>query len=230
MDNPRVLPCDTDALIQLFLVALQTKSLTPLRMLKGDFGIQPAIVAEVETELMWNRRYAARFVPELRKALGNGTIEVLNLEAFSKYVPSHLAKGVFANYQSTGQQYGTIVDRGEAYTLAAAVTLNVPAMSNDLTALEALDHNNLAVPSPVLRAFDLLAFSYQTGALAEKECDAARKELVRQKEHVPQAFKNASFGDGINQFCPRILEDARAAVGRRAAPGPGYTAQIRVKR
>src|SRR5580658_8242631 len=162
MANPLVLPCDTDALIQLSLVALQTKSLIPLRILKDDFGIQPAIVAEVETELMWNRRYAAKFVPELRKALGHGTIEILDLNTFSKYVPGHLAKGVFGNYQSTALQYSKVADRGEAYTLAAAVTLNVPALSNDLTALEALDYNNLVVPSPVLRMFDLLVLSYQT--------------------------------------------------------------------
>ena len=200
MDNPPVLPCDTDALLQLFLVAPHTKSLIPLRILRDDFGIQPAIVPEVETELMWNRRYGARFVPELRKALGNRTIEILDLAAFSKYVPGHLAKGVFGNYQSAGQQYSKIVDRGEAYTLAAAAILDVPALSNDMTALEALDYNNLAVPSPVLRAFDLFALSYQTGALIEKECDTARKKWFDKGSTCPERFRTHPSVMGSTSF------------------------------
>lgn len=230
MDNPRVLVCDTDALIQLFLTATHTKSLIPLRTLRNDYAIQPVIVAEVETELMSNRKHGAAITQELRKALGNGTIEILDVTSIAKYVPSHLAKGVFGNYQSMGQQYGKIADRGEAYTLAAALTLDVPALSNDISALRALDNANLPVPSPVLRSFDILAFSFQTGALVEKDCDAARKELVKRMEHIPAAFQNASFGDGMKRFCPRIVDAGMAVVGIAAAPGPGYTAQIRVKR
>lgn len=229
MGNPRVLLCDTDALIQLFLTVSQTK-LTPLRMLKDDYGIQPAIVAEVEVELQSNRKFASRIAPELRKALVNGTIELLDASAITRYVPDQLGKVVFANCQTVGQEYNRVADRGEAYTLATAVTLQVPALSNDLSALEALDYNGLAVPSPVLRAFDLLVFCYQAGALSEGECDGARKELARIKEHLPQAFQHASFGDGVNRFCPRILDDGRATVGRAPRPGPAYTAQIRVKR
>ncbi len=229
MPNPSVLVCDTDALIQLFLTVGQTR-LTPLRTLRDDYGIQPVIIAEVEIELISNRRHGIKVAPELRKALGNGTIEVLDVGTMSKFVPPELSKGVFGNYQTLGNQYAKIADRGEAYTLAAAVTLNVPAVSNDITALRALDFHGHQLPSPVLRSFDLLAFSLQSGALTEKECDATRKELVGQGEHVPAAFKHASFGDGIKQFCLRICDGNKSPIGIPPSPGPGYTARIHVAR
>lgn len=229
MPNPSVLPCDTDALIQLFLVTKQT-SLVPLRILRDVYGIQPAIVAEVEVELMSNRKHGVRIAPELKKALGNGTLEILDVGAMSKYVSSAVAKGVFGTYQALGQQYAKIVGLGEAYTLAAAVTIDVPALSNDITALRALDTHNHAVPSPVLRMFDLLALSLQTGALTEQDCDAARKELRGRGEHVPAPFQNASFGDGMKSFCPRILDNAKPAIGTACQPGPGFTAQILVQK
>jgi hypothetical protein len=230
MPNPGVLLCDADALIQLFLATKQTRSLIPLRSLRDDYGIQPAIVAEVEVELLSNRKYGAKVMQELRRALGNGTLEILDVGAMSKYVSSSVAKGVFGVYQTLGQQYAKVADLGEAYTLAAAVTLDVPALSNDITALRALDRHNHAVPSPVLRSFDLLALSLQTGTLAEKDCDDARKELRGRGEHVPAPFQNASFGDGMKWFCPRILDDEKPGIGMAPQPGPGYTAQIRIRK
>jgi hypothetical protein len=230
MPNPRLLPCDTDALIQIILTAAHTKTLMPLRMLKDDYGIQPSIVPEVEVELMQSRKFGARFAPELRKAVGNGTIEILDVAAFARYVPGHLAKGVFGNFQALGLQYNKFADRGESYTLAAAVTLGVPALSNDKSALDALDFNGMVLPMPVLRVFDLLAFCYQAGVLEEKHCDGARKELMQRNEHVPAAFKNASFIDGLTHFSPRILDSARPRVGVVPRPGPGYTSEVSVTR
>ena len=224
--NPDLLLCDTDSLIQLFLTIQRNDNLIPLRSLRGDYGIQPAIVAEVETELMWTKRYGARFVPPLKKAIGNGVIEVLNVTAFSNHVPSHLAKTVFATFQSLGQEYGKYVDPGEAFTLAAAVTVNAPAMSNDKSALDVLQQNGMQLPSPVLRAFDLLCFGYQIGALEENSCDKARQELVRLKEHVPAPFQRASFSDGLTRFVPRILDGAATRVGAAYAGGTGYAAQL----
>ncbi|HEV3481196.1 MAG TPA: hypothetical protein VGR97_02590 [Candidatus Acidoferrales bacterium] len=228
MSDPRVLPFDTDALIQLFLTATQTRSLLPLRTLRDEYGIQPAIVAEVEVELASHRKYGAKVAPEFRKALGNGTLEILDIGAMSKYVPSALAKGVFATSQSLGRRYALIVGRGEAYTHAAAVTLDVPAVSNDVSALRALDFHGHQVPSPVLRVFDLFAFALQTGALDVRDCDAARKELLGRNEHIPRAFQHAAFIDGMKSFCPRILDGAKSVVGIEPVPGPGYMTQIQV--
>jgi hypothetical protein len=143
MSDPHVLLCDTDSLIQLFLTTQHNKNLTPLRCLKDGYGIQSAIVAEVETELMWTRRYGGRFVPLLNKALGNGLIELLDPMTISRHVPSHLAKGVYEAIQKLGQEYNRYADLGESYTLAAAVILNEPALSNDKSALDALDYNGI---------------------------------------------------------------------------------------
>ena len=230
MSDPRVLLFDTDALIQLFLTAKQTKSLLPLRTLRDEYGIQPVIVAEVEVELASHRKYGAKVVPEFRKALGNGALEILDIGSMSKYVPTALASGVFATYQRLGQRYALVVDRGEAYTHAAAVTLDVPAVSNDVSALRALTFHDYQVPSPVLRVFDLFAFALQTGVLDLRDCDAARKELLGRNEHIPRAFQHAAFTDGMKSFCPRILDGARSAVGTPPLPGPGYMAQIRVSK
>jgi hypothetical protein len=134
----------------------------------------------------------------------------------------------YTGLQALGQEYNKFADTGEAYTLAAAVTLGVPAMSNDKTALDALEYNGKALPSPVLRVFDLLAFSFQTSALEEKDCDKVRKELVQIHEHVPGAFRHASFIDGLGSFCPRILDAGVKTVGTSPAAGPAYSARVLV--
>lgn len=230
MPNPRLVLCDTDALIQLLLTYNFNQKLLPLRHLRDDYGIQPTIVEEVETELMWTRRYGQRFVPVVKKALTNGTIKVLDEATFSSHVPTHLAKTVYASYQALGLEHGKFSDRGEAYTLAAGVTLGQPAASNDASAIAALEANGFALPSPVLRFFDFLALCHQTGALSEAECDAIRQELRRIGEHVPFAFKNASFGSGLSNFCPRILDDNLPPIGAPAGAGPPHRLQIKISK
>ena len=106
------------------------------------------------------------------------------------------------------------------------VARGVPAMSNDKSALDALDFNGKALPSPVLRMFDLLAFGYQIGVLEEKDCDKARKELLQIGEHVPGVFRKASFINGLANFSPRILDGAVGGVGALANTAPGYAVSI----
>jgi hypothetical protein len=210
------------------LTVQHNKNLLPLRVLKDDYGVQPTIVAEVETELMWTKRFQARFVPVLTKAIGNGLIEVLDVKVISRHVGAAVAPSVYAGFQSMGLEYNNFADRGESYTLAAAVTLGAPAMSNDKSALDALDFNGKGLPSPVLRTFDILAFAYQIGALQEKDCDKSRQELVQLQEHVPAMFKRASFIDGLSNFCPRITDGAAQYVGVAPRSGPAYASQITV--
>jgi hypothetical protein len=224
--SPDLLLCDTDSLIQLFLTASQTQNLIPLRTIRDDYGVQPMIVAEVETEVMWTRRYSSRFVPALKKALGNGLIEVLDESSLARRMQNHLARSVFASCQAAGKQYSKYTDPGEAHTLGSAVTLNAPALSNDKRALDALEFNGMQLPSPVLRVFDLFCFAYQIGALDDKECDKVRKTLVQLKEGVPRAFRASSFSDGLGKFCPRILDSAVVRVGMPSVAGPAYAAQI----
>jgi hypothetical protein len=229
MPEPRILVCDTDALIQFFLTKHIT-GLVPLRVLKDNYQIQPAIIEEVEVELAWTRKFGSQFEPELRKALATGTIQLLNEAAFHQYVPPHLAKTVFSSFQALGLEHNKYVDPGEAYTLAAAATLSEPALSNDVTALRALENNGFALPSPVLRPFDLLALCFQTGTMTETECNAVRQELVRVGEHVPRPFRRASFTNGLANFCPRLLESGVPITAKPAAQTQDYTRRILVTR
>ena len=226
MANPRLLLCDTDALIQVFLTKDQTKKLLPLRILKDAYGIQPAIVVEVETELRSTRRYLNQFDADLKKATGNGTLLLLDEGAFGNYVsPSNLSRTIYSSFQNLGKQHYRYAHRGEAYTFAAAVTLGEPALSNDASALEALDRQGFPLPSPVLRVFDLLAFCLQTGDLTEKDCDSTRRELIRLEEPVPRIFQRASFGDGLPNFCPRFLDGKKACIGQAPSPCAAYKMQ-----
>ncbi len=230
MSNPRLLLCDTDALIQLFRTPDFTKKLLPLRHLKEEYGIQPAIVEEVENELMWTRKFGSQFAAGLRKALSNGTILLLDSTSFPTYVPPNLAKAVYASYQALGIEQSKYADPGEAYTLAAAMTLSEPAISNDATAIRALEMNGFALPSPVLRLFDILALCCQVGVMTAQECDDTRQELVRLGEHVPRAFQGCSFQAGLKRFCPRMLDGALGSIGAPAGPGPAYKIQIKIDR
>lgn len=225
--NPRVIVCDTDALIEVFA----TKSITnlqPLRVLKSNYGIQAVVVEEVENELCWNRRYGNRFEPDLRKALANGTLDLLDQKGFANYVPAQLVRVVFDGFSQALLEMGKFTDPGEAATFAAANALNVPAVSNDFTAVKALENNGFQLPVPVLRMFDLLVFGFQIGSLSEAQCDKVRQSLRASGEHIDRAFRGSSFVDGLGSFCPRLLDGGVQAVGTPPAPGPDYRKQILV--
>lgn len=200
MANPALLVCDSDALTQLFLA----NEVRPLRQLQGDYGVQPVIVQEVDLELRWLRKYKDRFVAPLDKALKTSVLKVLEPSLFQSLLGTAPIGASWAGFQSLGAQYEGRIHRGEAYTFAAAVTLEVPALSNDFNAIKTLEANLLALPRPILRAFDLLAFSLKTGLLELKACEAVRKELLRNGEGLPKAFMNASFDDGLKSFASRL--------------------------
>ena len=111
-------------------------------------------------------------------------------------------------FQSLGAQYEGRIHRGEAYSFAAAVTLEMPALSNDFSAIKTLEANMLTLPTPVLRSFDLLAFCFQNGLLELKACEAMRNELLKVGEGLPAAFKHASFEDGLRRFASRLRDGA----------------------
>jgi rRNA-processing protein FCF1 len=76
--NPSLVIIDTDALVQLLLV----NEITPLRELKRRYKIQPAIVEAVDFEIRSPgkslRKHISVIEPRLQKALGNGTILLLD--------------------------------------------------------------------------------------------------------------------------------------------------------
>jgi hypothetical protein len=204
MPNPALLLCDSDALVQFFLA----NEIRPFRLLKDLYGIQSAVVQEVDLELRWLGKHKDRFVPQLDKALKSNVLKVLDPVYFQSLLSTSPVGASWTGFQSLGAQYEGPIGRGEAYTYAAAVTLNVPALSNDFSAIKTLETNLLTLPTPVLRAFDLLVFCYQSGCLELKACDGVRDALLKCGEGMPKAFMNASFQDGLKNFSPRLQETA----------------------
>jgi len=202
--NPPILPFDSDVLVQFFLA----RELRPLNILQKSYGIQPVIVTEVDLELRWLGKYKARFAPDLDKALKNQLLRVLDQPLFQSLLSSAPPGASWAAFQSLGSQHYRHVQHGEAYTHAAGVTLGLPVVSNDYDAIQTLEAQSFALPSPVLRGFDILAFCHDTGAMTLRECDDVRQELRRHNEGIPKPFMNASFGDGLKSFSCRLRDGA----------------------
>lgn len=202
MPNPALLLCDTDVLIQLFLV----DDLRPLDALKKRFGIQATIPIEVDLELRWIRKYRDRFVAPLDKALKRGTLAKLDPSFFQSFLGSAVAGTSWSTYQTLGSQFYGYVQRGEAYTHAAAVSLGMPAASNDNRAIETMRAQMLPIPAPVLRSFDLIVFAYYDGILDLRDCEAIRKQLVSNGEWISRPFLHACFEDSAKQFNCRIRQ------------------------
>jgi len=211
MARPAFLLCDTDAVIQ-FLLAGQ---ITAFRVLRDRYSIQPLIVHEVEIELRSHRKFGHRIESPLRKALANNLLCKLSFDTLDAHFAGQpaMASAAFSAIGKLGREYQKLVDNGEAYTHAAALTLGVPALSNDLSALSALVTNGLAVPSTVLRTFDLVALCHQVNEMPESECDSFRAFLAGEREYLPSCFARASFRDGLRSFEPRILDSSLPAIG-----------------
>ncbi len=227
MPRPAFVFCDTDAVIQ-FLLA---KEVRPFRLLRSKYSIQPLIVPDVEIELYSNRRFGALIAPELKKVLATDLLRVLKMrDVESLYGESAAATAaagaVMGEINKFGREYKKYVDLGEAYTHAAAVTIGVPALSHDRSALDVLTSAKLKVPNPVLRAFDLIALCYQAHEMSEHDCDAFRSTLIGHGEGVPRCFAHNSFAKGIIEFSPRIVDSAVPPVGRNADPSLPYSAVI----
>lgn len=207
MPNPPLLLCDSDVLVQLFTA----DELRPLIELKKSYGVQPAVVLEVDIELRWMRKYKDRFASHLDKALKSETLKKLDQTLFQSLLGKATPGTSWAGFQALGTQYSGYVQKGEAYTYAAGVTVSLPVASNDFSAIQTLQAQMLTLPVPIIRSFDLLVFSYSAGILEMKDCDAARKELLRNGEGLPRAFQNSSFEDGMRSFSCRLLDGSSAS-------------------
>ena len=181
-------------------------------------------------ELQSNHRYGQRVEPQLRKALGNGTIRELDAAALKEHFEriggdtnaKTLATATEGAIESLGTSLQTWIDYGEAYSHAAALTLGCPVLSHDKKALDALLNAGQAVPSCVLRYFDLLAFAYQVGSLDEKACDGVRSVLNGEHEFIPYQFKNASFLNGLPSFVARLHDGSKPHVGGTPSVKPPF--------
>src|SRR5258708_22268451 len=72
--TPRLLFCDTDCLIQLFI----SRQVGLLMWLEERYGLESVIVPEVEVELAFHRKFKGRFDPDLRRALSSGAISLFD--------------------------------------------------------------------------------------------------------------------------------------------------------
>jgi hypothetical protein len=217
MANPPVLLCDADALYQLLMGEL----VQPIRCLKEKYGIQPVVVAEVDLDIRGNSKLISGIGGEYKKALTNGTLAHFDETKFNALppLPKHTT---FADIQTRGRRYNLLVGRGEAYSHAAGYCMGVPVMSNDWDAIQILKGRGYELPSPILRAFDLVCFGHQVGVLDIAACDKFRKKMNDIGEHIPKAFQKASFAAGLTDFCPRITCTARASIGRTPSPSSQF--------
>jgi hypothetical protein len=166
---------------------------------------------EVELELRWLRKYKDRFIGQLEKAIKSETLKKLDQGLFQSLLSGTPPGTSWATFQSLGAQYYGHVDRGEAYTFAAGVTLSVPVASNDFSAIGTLQARMLTLPVPIIRCFDLLVFAYGAGILDLKACDKVRSELLKCGEGLPKAFQHASFEGGMEGFASRLLDGIPSA-------------------
>lgn len=219
MPNPALLLCDTDALIQVFMVG-ETRL---LRLLRDRFAVQPCVVPDVDGELAWNATYRDRFDDDRRKALEAGLLVPFDAEAVGRVLPGPTAaiQVMLGRAKLVGESLNDIVDVGEAYTHAAASLLSMPAMSNDYAALKALREAKRPGASPTVRSWDLLVFGFHDGLLTTRDLDSARKQLREAGEWLPRVFRSQGCASALAQFDSRLLVLGKPAVGRQSpAPRP----------
>lgn len=214
MPNPSLIICDSDVLVQCFL----SNELRPLKDLKTLYGIQPAIVQEVDAELRWVGHYGARFVPQLDKSLKNGLLIRLDKTQFQSFLGTAPPGASWASFQSLGTQYLGFVDKGEAYTHAAGVVLSLPTASDDFRAIQVLQYQMQNLPCPILRSFDLFGFALEAGLLPIQDCEKIRSCLVKEGRWIPAALKNTSFANGITNFPLRLRDSTKAPSSSAQAP------------
>ena len=209
--NPEHICCDTSGLLQVF-VADQA---LVLRSLRDTYQIQPLVVEAVDSEVRyklkqkWPDRLSA-----YTKATRNGLVAVLNADYLASCGHAASASGTMMTaINKTGDDFYRRVDRGEAYTHAAANLLEVPTLSEDINAVFKLLDAKHKLPRPILRAFDLFMFGLQIGILDISDCARIRKLLMRCEEFVPECFAKCSFEDGLPNFYARLLDADRTRVG-----------------
>jgi hypothetical protein len=202
--NPALIICDTDATTQLLIAG----DISVLRELKRTYKVQPAIVEAVDYELrspqsLTLRRLLPVYEPQLDKALNTSTIQILDERTLPAYV-GNAANAVWRDISIRATKWSLRVQRGEAYSHSAALTLSLPILTHDIRAIRILEKDQEKLTSPLLRAFDLYAFGFQCGCMTERDCDRCRQALQQRNEFIPQAFANRSFQEGLGYFYPRL--------------------------
>jgi len=209
--NPRLIVIDSSVLVQV----IATDQMGVLRLLRSDYGVQPAIVQAVESEVSYLLNNVARFrgrQEQLRKALGNNTLAIVD----RGFLATILDSGVDAwlrQMEAEGERLYLAVDRGEAFSHAASIALGVPIATNDTSAVYRLLKGGESIPRPIIRFWDLVVLGYQVGSLDDAACDRIRQTLRKLGERIPPCFADRSYIDGLPDFYPRLACAGHQFVG-----------------
>lgn len=208
--NPIAIVCDTSSLVQIFAADMAKI----LHSLNTEYSVQPVVVEAVEAELrmVLERRHPDRIAP-FEKAIRKCTIKVLSEDLLCEQLGNTTGVRQYERINKLGEAYYVHVQRGEAYTHAAADILGLPPLSNDFSAVNNLLGRGIRLTLPVLRSFDVFGFGLQTEAISAADCEAVRKELQRRREGVPQCFENCSFRDGCMRFFFRLVDSKLPLIG-----------------
>lgn len=223
--NPKVLVCDTDALIQIF-IAHQGEL---LKRLKRRYGIQPVIPESVEAEI--TRRghpKSAVILPSVTKALDNGALLVLEERVIGAFT-SNDAHSTYTSIQLMGQDNAMRIGQGEAYAYAAGVILKAPILSNDASAVKIADRFGIKQPPFILRAYDLFMLFHQNDELGERDCDNIRQSLLAAGEALPFQVRNKSYRDGLAHIYPRVIDDDYTLIANGKPSELGDLNQLVIK-
>jgi hypothetical protein len=200
--KPNVVILDSSVLLQI----IATGHFGILRSLRSEFGVQSVIVPAVESEVLAITENVAKFRgrrEQFKKALRNKTVAIVDRDFLAPFL-LNATESWIRQIDSEGTRLYEVVDRGEAFTHAASMILNVPVATNDTTAVSKLVRQREPIPRPVLRFWDLIVFSHQAGWLTANDCDAIRQLLDRIGERNPACFTKHSFEDGLPHFYARL--------------------------
>jgi len=209
--NPLLIIFDTSVLLQLIV----TDQLSLLRYLKSEYKVQPAIATAVEAEALQILTTIPRFMgrqEQLKKALSNSTIIRLDQPSLGELLGTGV-DALLRQIDSEGLRLHLRVDRGEAYTHAAAGVLGVPVATNDITAVSRLLRDGEDLPRPILRFWDFMVFGHQVAQLDGASCDKVRQKMATIGEGMPRCFTGRGFSVGLPEFYARLVDGQAPMIG-----------------
>jgi hypothetical protein len=217
---------DSDALIQILL----TNSTGLLRKLKTDYSIQSLIVQAVEAEVLRLtsgrlRHIRARF----DKTINSSTVRVLTEDFLAHDKGRAIGGSLFNQAEQLGRRLHLSIDRGEAYSHGAAMTLGVPVVTHDRQAINKLGMDGVQFTEPLLRLYDLIGFGVQTGSLNHADCDKVRDTLLNENEWVMPCFRSCKYGEGLPFFFARLVDPAFPLIGA-ARPAQSLDKRLYISR
>jgi hypothetical protein len=179
-------------------------------------------------ELRSKPKFSGLIRPQLDKALRSGWINLLSAAHLDQLArPDDGSNAItLGDIRELGAEYNIEIETGEAYTHAAAILLDVPAVSNDFNAIKTLEARGKVLPPTILRSFDLFGFFYLEQYLDSVAVERIRTTLKNHGEWLPASMKNASFEDGLPQMRCRLSTNLATAGGGSGWSHPFYLQRV----